>query len=267
MTNPTSQFWTEGPTFRNHASRPELLLVSALAILVITAGVLPAIPQDQSYHHFADARSWLAVPNTLDVLSNLAFLAAGLYGLRRMRRRDLCFFSDALRASALVMFLGYVLTAIGSTWYHLAPSDSGLVADRLGMVVAFAGVLGMAASQRVSERGGLGLLVVALGLGLTTVLIWYGLGSVTPYAVMQFGGIALIGVLLLLPSRGRGPYWMALIAAYGLAKAFEGADQVVYATTGHLVSGHTLKHLVAALPLFAVTMGLDQRAAVRADVG
>jgi hypothetical protein len=240
-------------------SRPELLLLAALAALLIAAGVLPAIPQDESYHHFADARAWLSVPYTLDVLSNLGFLAAGVYGLLKMKRGRLSFFGEALQASAFVMFLGYVLTAVGSTWYHLAPSDSGLVADRLGMVVAFAGVLGMAASQRVSERGGRGLLVVALGLGLASVFIWNRFGTLTPYAVVQFGGIALIGVLLLLPSRGPGPNWTVLIAAYAFAKAFEGADQAVFAATGHLVSGHTLKHLVAALPVLAVTMALDFR--------
>jgi hypothetical protein len=80
---------------------------------------------------------------------------------------------------------------------------------------------------------------------------------VTPYAVIQFGGIALIGVLLLLPSRGTGPFWLALIASYALAKAFERADHAVFAATDHLVSGHALKHLVAALPVLAVTTALN----------
>lgn len=229
-----------------------------MTVLLLAAGVLPALHQDESYHHFADARAWLAVPNAPDVLSNLGFLVGGLYGLLKIGRRELYFFNEAMRESAAVTFLGYVLTALGSTWYHLAPADSGLVADRLGMVVAFAGVLGMGASQRVSERGGRSLLVMALGLGLASVFIWNRFGTLTPYAVMQFGGIALIGVLLLLPSRGPGPFWLALIASYGLAKAFEGADHAVFAATSNLVSGHTLKHLVAALPVLAVTTALAE---------
>jgi len=57
-----------------------------------------------------------------------------------------------MRTSGLVFFVGFVLTAIGSAWYHLDPDDRGLAWDRMGMVVAFAGVLGLVAAHRVSVR-------------------------------------------------------------------------------------------------------------------
>ena len=49
---------------------------------------------------------------------------------------------------------GLVLTSVGSTVYHLRPDDAGLLWDRLGMAVAFAGLLGLAGASRVSLRAG-----------------------------------------------------------------------------------------------------------------
>ena len=236
----------------------ELRLLLALAGLGLCALMLPAMTQDPAYHRFADARTLLGVPNALDVLSNLGFLVAGLYGLHQVASGRLRSFSAAMKAGVVVTFLGFVATAIGSAAYHLAPADAVLVADRLGMVVAFAGVLGMAAAQRVSARAGFALLGTAFALGLCSVTVWSAFGTLTPYAVMQFGGIALLLGMLTAPALGPGPNWLWLVAAYVAAKVFEGADAFVWDLTGHVVSGHTLKHLVAALPVLAVTMALDR---------
>ncbi|HRO61781.1 MAG TPA: hypothetical protein PK177_21925 [Burkholderiaceae bacterium] len=249
-------------------STRERLLAASVVILCLAALLLPALPQDQAYHHFADARTLFGIPRALDTLSNLAFVIAGLWGLNAMRGRRLVFFSPALELGALVFFAGFVLTGLGSAYYHRAPDDLGLALDRFGMVVVFAGTLGMAAAQRVSERAGLWLLAIALVLGPLSLFAWLASGSVTPYAVMQFGGIALLLSLLFQPARGPGPNWAALVGAYALAKLCEAADAQIFELSGHLVSGHTLKHLSAALAALAVTQALRLPATheVRASV-
>ena len=40
-----------------------------------------SLAQPQSYHDFADQRTLWGIPHTLDVMSNLAFIAVGLWGL------------------------------------------------------------------------------------------------------------------------------------------------------------------------------------------
>jgi len=237
----------------------ELRLLVAVAGLGLCALMLPPLTQDPAYHRFADARTLLGIPNALDVVSNLGFLVAGLYGLYRVASGRLVLFSAALKTSVVVTFLGFVVTAIGSAWYHLAPTDAVLVGDRLGMIVAFAGVLGMAAAQRISARAGLAMLGASLALGACSVMVWSSLGTLTPYVVMQFGGIALLLGLLTAPALGPGPSWRWLLAAYVAAKVFEGADAFVWNLTSQVVSGHTLKHLAAALPVLAVTLALDVR--------
>jgi hypothetical protein len=103
-------------------------LLVALLLAIATACFGPSVSQFEHYHAFADQRHLLGLPCALDVLSNLPFA---------------------------LFFAGLVLTALCSAWYHLRPDDAGLAIDRLGMVSAFAGLLGLAAADRISARAGL----------------------------------------------------------------------------------------------------------------
>ena len=51
-----------------------------------------------------------------------------------------------------VFFAGLILSGLGSATYHWAPDAGSLVIDRLGMAVAFAGVLALAVAERVGPR-------------------------------------------------------------------------------------------------------------------
>ena len=128
----------------------EKYLIGALLVLMLVALLAPALPAS-AWHtpHFVDTRMWLGLPNAGDVLSNLAFLAMGVWGLVRLRARN------EAPVGASWLFVGLILTFIGSSYYHLDPdAPQRLVADRLGMAVAFAGFLGIAAGERVSVRAG-----------------------------------------------------------------------------------------------------------------
>ena len=93
------------------------------------------IAQWADYHAFADERAWLGLPNAANVLSNLPFLAVGVWALWQLRRAPTASPSLlAWRAFALAL----VLTAIGSTIYHWAPSNASLVGDRLPIAWACA---------------------------------------------------------------------------------------------------------------------------------
>lgn len=77
---------------------------------------LGALPQDPSYHHFADTRRFLgAIPRAGDVLTNLAILAAATFWMVIRRRMVL---SMTERAAAKLLIWGTALMAIGSTYYH-----------------------------------------------------------------------------------------------------------------------------------------------------
>jgi hypothetical protein len=167
----------------------------------------------------------------------------------------------------LVFFVGALLTCAGSAWYHWAPDNSRLVWDRLPMTLGFAGLVAAAIAERMDLRLGLRALWPLLALGIFTVIYWYGseragAGNLIPYAAYQAWTIVLIvAVLLLYPAQrySHGHYLAWAAGWYGLAKLFETFDQQIYRMTGAALSGHTIKHLLAAVAVFAIVWQLRLR--------
>jgi hypothetical protein len=243
------------------------------AIAAITAAcfaaafLLPAVPQPLGYHDFADHRRFLGVANALDVLSNAAFLLAGLAGLWIALRPRTCFVQASERAPYAVFFAGVLLTAAGSGYYHLAPDNERLFWDRLPMTVAFMALVAAQLGDRVDPRAGRVLLVPMLLVGAASVVYWRateraGAGNLVPYGVLQaYSVVILLLVALRLPSRyTRGSDVFLVFAAYVAAKLAETLDAWLYGL-GHVVSGHTLKHLAAAAGAVVVCRMLALRTA------
>lgn len=208
-------------------------------------------------HPFVDARSWWGVPNTRDVLSNLPLVLAGATGLCFLPGRALARpTANALR----VFFAGLILSGLGSAVYHWAPDAGSLVIDRLGMAVAFAGVLALAVAERVGQRESRSFLPAALAAAAVSAALPQLQGNVLPWAVVQFGGMGLVAWLALRsPASGAlGVSLAGLIALYAVAKALELGDEAVFRATGEWVSGHSLKHVAAACAALPVLWSLRQ---------
>jgi hypothetical protein len=252
------------------AWRRECLLAGVFLLLLAVALLGPSVAQPSHYHDFADQRSWGWLPHAMDVLSNLPFALWGMVGgwalLRAVRARAV---DAATAAMAGLFFVGLWATAAVSASYHLQPGDAGLVWDRGGMVLAFAGLLGLAAMQAVSVRAGMALATAVLVLGPLSVHVWSLTGNLLPWAVLQGGGMVLIlGFACLRPvlsGRVLPVRWGLVIAIYALAKLLELGDHAVFEWTGHLVSGHSLKHAVAACAAWPVVAALLAAREFRAE--
>lgn len=247
------------------ASRWRLVALAAPALFL--GGALSwhgPIAQDPAYHAFADRRTLFGVPNAADTLSNLAFLAVGLWGLARLQARGGAAgapFPAGERAAWVVAFAAFALTGVGSAWYHLAPDDARLVWDRLPMALGFASLLVVAIGERSGPDTAAWLLAPALIVGAASVGWWSRYGDLRPYAFVQFYCVVALPLLVwLCPSRytRSADYW-TLIGCYLLAKLAELADAPVFEATGAAVSGHTLKHLLAAAGAASLLRMLEQR--------
>jgi predicted membrane channel-forming protein YqfA (hemolysin III family) len=251
----------------------DLLLGAAVLATIVVAAMWPPIRQSPAYHLFADTRSFLGIPNCLDVLSNLPFAIVGVLGLRETLSwpgdRTAKFSDPWERWPYAALFGGVALTSLGSGYYHLAPDNARLVWDRLPMSVGFMGLLTALLAERVSVRLGRWLFVPLLATGAAGVFYWHwselqNAGDLRLYVVVQFGSLLWIVLLLVLyPARYAGTaYLVTGLAAYGIGKIFEVADRHIFGF-GEIVSGHTLKHLVAAAGVACVVIMLRDRAPTR----
>ncbi|MES2584055.1 MAG: hypothetical protein V4627_15135 [Pseudomonadota bacterium] len=241
-------------------TRSESGLVTALTLAIALACLGPAVAQYADYHAFADQRTLWGLPFAMDVLSNLPFALFGVWGLVRLcstdapRPRAVFVTEETQRDLSKLFFTGLILTALCSTWYHLQPDDSGLAIDRLGMLMAFAGLLGLAAIDRISDRAGAWMAATVLTLGPIAVGVWAMTGNLLPWSVLQGGGMLLVVVMAL--RKPRVGAWVIplgeVIAWYALAKLLELGDHHILAWTDGLVSGHTLKHMAAAMAAWPV---------------
>lgn len=241
------------------------LLLAAAAAAAAKACSMPRTAQDPAYLHFVDERALLGVANGLNVLSNAAFAVVGVAGLAVLLRGGTAWRDARERWPWLVFFAGVTLTSLGSAWFHLAPTMESLVWDRLPMAVGFMGLLSALVAERIDARAGLRLLAPLVALGLGSVLYWHlteraGAGDLRPYLFVQFFPLAAVPLVLVLFPRvytGSLDYLLALLA-YLLAKAAEVADGPVLAAGG-VLSGHTLKHLLAAAGIGVLARMLARR--------
>jgi hypothetical protein len=217
--------------------------VSSWLLLIpvaVAAGFLifgPAIQQDESYHQFADQRTMLGIPNFWNVVSNFGFAIVGAMGLFRFRDW-----------TSRILFLGVLLTAAGSAFYHWAPDDARLVWDRLPMTVVFMALLSMVIRIWFDERLGGILLAPLLIFGIATIYWWRSTGDLKPYGVAQFGPMLVLLPAMFFSRTVRG-LWPVLVL-YAIAKLGEQYDGEIYRWA--VLSGHTWKHLFAALATYGI---------------
>lgn len=234
------------------ASRNLPLLVLAGLMIISLAGLLfvPAIPQDQAYHRFADQTALLGVPNFWNVMSNAPFVLVGAVGLWKFHRQ----------AITLVLFTGMLLAGIGSGYYHWSPSDATLLWDRLPMTLCFMAIFAAGIEERVGTRIGTLMLAPLLVVGIVSLLVWRYTDDLRLYGWVQFFPIiALLLLFVMFPPTYTGTsYWLIAALLYALAKAAEHFDRTIL-LAGNVISGHTIKHLLAAAACYVVLLYFEHR--------
>jgi len=228
-------------------------ILAFTALSIAAAFLLPAMPQPTEYHDFADQRQLFGIANFLDVASNAGFILVGVAGLVVVLKRRTPFEHNSERLPYAIFFVALVLTALGSGYYHLQPDNEHLFWDRLPMTIAFMSLIAAQIVDRISVRAGLILLLPMLLTGIASAVYWLlteraGAGNVVPYGILQaYSVVMLLAIAWFYPSRytrGNDMYWV--FTAYVLSKLLETFDKELLAV-GHLVSGHTLKHVAAAI--------------------
>jgi len=233
-------------TDSQNSSRAVLILLGAMLASLLGLLLVPAIPQDQTYHNFVDQRALFGIPNFWNVVSNLPFIVVGAVGLATLAR-------GRPDPAGIAIFAAILLTGFGSSYYHWTPGDSTLFWDRLPMALTFMAIFAATIEERLDARVGAAILWPLLVLGVVSLLVWRWTDDLRLYGWVQFFPCPALPLMFLrYPPRYTGTsYWIAAALLYVLAKVLEYTDRSIYAL-GDLLSGHTLKHLAAAAACFAI---------------
>ncbi|RPI25229.1 MAG: alkaline phytoceramidase [Acidobacteria bacterium] len=257
--------------FKPSAFHPDgrLLVVIGVTLIALAATfAFPAVPQATGYHSFADKRIFVGVPNSLNVLSNLPFTLVGLIGvvgLVQPRRRNALFLDPRESLPYFAFFAGVFLVGLGSSYYHLFPSNESLIWDRLPISIVLVAFACSQIAERVSPKTGLILLPPLIGLGIGSVLYWkltelLGQGDLRPYGFIRFFPMILVPLLVwLFPTRYTQSRRLILaLSLFAGSSLLEALDEAVLQVVG-FISGHTLKHLLAAGSAYLVWQMLRLR--------
>ena len=225
--------------------------------------VLNPFAQDPAYHAFADGRTLLGIPNFWNVISNLPLLVIGAWGILFVARNPRS--AASLPYVWAAFFCGLFLTALGSGYYHLSPDNASLAWDRVAMTIGFMGLFTLVIGEYLSAAWANRLLVPLLLIGAGSVYYWLwtearGAGDLRPFGLVQFLPMLLVPLIMLL-RRGRSdlaPWLVAMIVFYAGAKIVEFYDAPIYAA-GEWMSGHALKHVLAAMAGASLMIGLRRR--------
>ncbi|MDJ0523699.1 MAG: hypothetical protein QNJ90_16655 [Planctomycetota bacterium] len=205
-------------------------------------------------YEFACDGPLLGIPHFWNVVTNLAFLVVGWWGLRYLRRRGLAL-SPAFRNWTGV-WVSSVVLCFTSGAYHWFLTPWGLAVDRVAIcgIIAFVTahlihvVLGRGPSLRIS----LGLLLLCEA----TVVVWVLGGSPWWYGALQaIAGFGALALVIAAHARGRlsfSPKPVYLFCGwYAVAKLLELFDVPICEALGFM-GGHPWKHVASAIGLWCL---------------
>ena len=220
------------------------------------------IPQDICYHNFSDNRTLFGVTNFWDVVSNIPFIIIGFLGMLYTLNEEKKKTTFPLFLNCFAFFLGIFLTGLGSGYYHLNPTNTTLLWDRLPMTISFMAFFSIIIGDCITTNAGKKSLLPLLSIGFLSIIYWQiteqrGVCDLRFYALVQFLPITLTPLILLLHKSKldiKTYYWLILLA-YVFAKIFEATDVFIFNFL-HLISGHTLKHIIACVAPILFLMAL-----------
>ena len=210
--------------------------------------IVEPIPQDLAYHLFADTRKLFGIRNFFDVSSNILFFIIGTIGIKFTVSNWVSKESWAW----LILFSSVLLVSFGSAYYHLNPNNQTLVWDRLPMALGFMALFVVVLGDYVDKRIQSWLLIPMCLLGIFSVFYWHVTDDLRLYAWVQFISMGLIVIILLMyrPQTLQTKYLIYAFIFYLFSKITEHFDKEIFNYLMNQVSGHTLKHLFAAISTY-----------------
>lgn len=238
-----------------------LLGVGIAFLLTLFLLITPTMHQDLQYHKFADSHSLYGISNFANVISNVVFLIVGIAAIFVLRRPHLSFHNHVERWIYLIFFIGIVLVGLGSAYYHLHPTNSTLVWDRLPITISLMSLVSALISERVDSRAGLWSVGPLIIIGITSAVHWHFNDDLRLYGFVIFSPYLVIPLLFWLypTTHTRSSFILYALLWTVIARVCEYYDEGIYHLTAQMVSGHTLKHVFMALAALLILQYVTKR--------
>jgi len=240
-------------------------VLAAVAAVLVALALAPPLAEPAIFKGYVDGRRLFGIPNFWNVVSNAPLSLVGAWGLALLARGTITFIDPVEKRAWWACFAAVALSGVGSAYYHLAPDPDRLMWDRLPIALAFMALVSVIVSERLDTRAGARLLGPLLAAGAASVLYWRwslaaGAENILPYVVVQYGALgAILALSLLARSRySRGGDFVVAFGLYALAKLAEVLDAPIY-EVGYVLSGHSIKHLLAAVSIGWLAWMLQRR--------
>jgi hypothetical protein len=224
-------------------------MVLAGAAGLVAWGPVGLVPH---MHHFADTRMVWGTPNGGLVWSHLPLLPIGAWGLWRVSRLPS---DEPLRGVWATFFCCQMMATVGGMVYHWQPNDLTFVGDQLPRSAACSLFAAAFLAERIDRRfGGQMAISVALlatcmgGLWWLGTLNAWGVGDLRPLLLLELSPIAMVatGAWTLRGHLLTRQDWMRSQLSFVVAQTIDWADAPIFEWTGHVVSGHALRHVALA---------------------
>ncbi|XP_078428935.1 uncharacterized protein LOC144701104 isoform X2 [Wolffia australiana] len=220
---------------------------AALCLFFLVA--MPKVPHSRTHHQFADMRNLLGVPNTLNVISSFPLLIVGVVGFVLCLHRS-CF-GISVKGEIwgwAFFFAGVVGLAFGTPYYHLKPDDSRCICETFPVLICTVSLFSILIVERVDGRLGLACLFSLILLVLGSIAYERKYDDLRLRMTLTFVPSLSIPVLaFMFPAKySHSRYWFLAAGCHLLARLAASADMKIYSSTGYIISGHSLAHIIFA---------------------
>ena len=198
--------------------------------------VLNKFPLRPSYHDFADQRRFLGISNSMDTFSNLAIALPAMYLIQKQQKVSL-------------LSVHILLLAILSTYYHVRPTHERIFWDMMALATTHAVILSFFVKEEYA--------MIAYICSILSVIYWRTYNDLRPYTLVILG-IPLYIILTLYDNKKVTNYIYVIAGLVIMTRVVEKYDKQVYALTGKMISGHTLKHVLGGLTLWVAIIVLEK---------
>lgn len=182
---------------------------------------------DTHYHDFADKNKYT------DILTNLPILISGLY------------ISSSKNIKLKILGYHVILLSLASSYYHLNPNNKTIFLDLLS--ISLISSLLIIYLLKIEDNN---IRFIIYFIGIISVLYWNYSGNLFPYSLLW-----LTSTFLLLYVYYDTKYkWKSLIiiSLIILIRIVEIYDKKIYNLTNNILSGHSLKHILAGIGIYLI---------------